>query len=223
MKTKRLRNRRVMTRRNSRRDSKNKLEFIHPALYQKQGAYGMSTYSRQKIPVGTVIIREQINNISDLTKDSPDYQFALIAKLLETNKTNFMNLVPSKLDNTTIIDYETIRDRHLQYLPFLSENEAKLCFMKYKRNAFSFNMNPGILFYATKLNHSCSPHVKYYPAENNIMVFETIRQINANEEVFDSYISSQLPKSERQSILMTRYGFDCQCSKCKTEPYTNGI
>ena len=198
------------------RQRSKKLEYIHPALYQKQGSFGMSTFSRENIPIGTIIIREKINNISTLTKESSEYPFALIAHLLKTNNAKFTNLVPHALDKTTTIDYETFRDRHLKYLPSLSEEEATLQFMKYKRNAFSFNMNPGILFYATKLNHSCNPHVKYYPSENNIMVFETIRQINANEEVFDSYISSNLPREERQSVLMSRYGFECKCEKCIT-------
>lgn len=191
-----------------------KLEYIHPALYQKQGSFGMSTFSRENIPVGTIIIREKINNIRTLTKDSNEYQFALIAHLLKTNNAKFTNLVPFTLDNTTTVDYETIKNRHIKYLPHLSKEEATLQFMKYKRNAFSFNMNPGILFYATKLNHSCNPHVKYYPSENNIMVFETIRQINANDEVFDSYISASLPREERQTTLMSRYGFECKCDKC---------
>jgi hypothetical protein len=204
---------RVRQYRGTRQRSK-KLEYIHPALYQKKGDYGMSTFSRENIPIGTIIIREKINNIHTMTKDSNEYPFALIAHLLKTNNAKFTNLVPSSLDNTTIIDYETFRDRHLKYLPSLTKEEATLQFMKYKRNAFSFNMNPGILFYATKLNHSCNPHVKYYPSENNIMVFETIRQINANDEVFDSYISSNLTREERQTTLMNRYGFECKCEKC---------
>jgi len=196
------------------RQRSKKLEYIHPALYQKQGDYGMSTFSRENIPTGTIIIREKINNIRTMTKDSTEYPFALIAQLLKTNNAKFTNLVPSTLDNTTTIDYETFRERHLKYLPSLTKEEATLQFMKYKRNAFSFNMNPGILFYATKLNHSCNPHVKYYPSENNIMVFETIRPINANDEVFDSYISSNLTREERQTTLMNRYGFECKCEKC---------
>ena len=210
MKTKKSRG---VSKRMTRQRSK-KQDYVHPALYQKQGAYGMSTFSRETIPVGTMIIREKINNIRNMTKESNDYSFALIAQLLKTNNTKFANLVPATLDETTVIDYETIKDRHLKYLPSLSKEEAILNYMKYKRNAFSFNMNPGILFYATKLNHSCNPHVKYYPSENNMMVFETIRQINAGDEVFDSYISSYLPPEERKSTLMSRYGFECKCEKC---------
>jgi hypothetical protein len=187
----------------------------HPALYQKEGIHGISTYSKKYIPAGTIIIREQIKNIYTLTRESPEYPFALIAEMLKTNLDQFENLTPFELDATINIDYETIRTKHEKYLPLLSREDAILAYAKYKRNAFSFNMNPGFLFYATKLNHSCMPHVKYYPSENNMMVFETIRPIKAGDEVCDSYINSNFPYEERQKLLLSRYGFKCQCEKCK--------
>ena len=192
----------------------------HAALFQKEGKYGMSTYSKEDIPKGTIIIREKIKNIHTLTRESDEYPFALIAEMLKTNETEFENLTPFKLDATINIDYETIRKRHDKYLPLLSREDAIIAYAKYKRNAFSFNMNPGFLFYATKLNHSCNPHVKYYP-DNNTMVFETIRPIKANSEVFDSYINSWLPYEERQQLLMKRYGFTCKCEKCKKRAYAD--
>lgn len=195
----------------------NKTKCHHPALYQKEGLYGMSTYSSQDIPIGTVIIREKINNIRSISTESDEYSFALISKLLKTSPTKFASLVPTKLDDTINIDYDSIRDRHNKYLTHLTKEEAILAFAKYKRNAFSFNMHPGILFYATKLNHSCSPHVVYYPTENNFMEFKTIRPIKAGDEVFDSYINSNLPYNERQQLLMQRYGFKCNCEKCNLQ------
>ena len=187
----------------------------HPALFQKEGKYGMSTYTKEDIPAGTIIIREKMKNIHTLTRLSDEYAFALIAEMLKTYEDQFKKLVPFELDATIDINYETIRDKHEKYLPFLSREEVIIAYAKYKRNAFSFHMNPGFLFYATKLNHSCMPHVKYYPSDNNMMVFETIRPIKANDEVFDSYINSWLPYEERQQLLMKRYGFKCRCEKCK--------
>ena len=186
----------------------------HPALYQKEGPYGMSTYSNQDIPVGTVIIREKIQNINSMTKESDEYPFALIAQMLKSNPTKFAKLAPTMIDNTITIEYDTIYDKHMKYLTNLTKEDAILAYAKYKRNAFSFNTNPGFLFYATKLNHSCMPHVKYYPYEN-MMVFETVRPIHAGDEIFDSYINTKLPYNERQDLLMKRYGFKCQCEKCK--------
>ncbi len=165
--------------------------------------------------MGTIIIREKIKNIHTLTRESDEYPFALIAEMLKTNPDQFEKLTPFKLDASIDIVYKTILKRHEKYLPFLSQEDAILAYAKYKRNAFSFNMNPGFLFYATKLNHSCVPHVKYYPSDNNTMVFETIRPIKAESEVFDSYINSWLPYDERKALLQKRYGFECQCEKCK--------
>ena len=195
--------------------------YQHPALFQKEGKYGMSTYSNKDIPMGTIIIREKMKNIHTLTRLSDEYAFALIAEMLKTHEAQFDNLTPSKLDATIDINYETMRERHEKYLPSLTREDAILAYAKYKRNAFSFHMNPGFLFYATKLNHSCIPNVKYYPSDNNTMVFETIRPIKANEEVFDSYINSWLPYDERQQLLMKRYGFTCKCEKCKKGVYAD--
>ena len=193
----------------------------HPALFQKEGKYGMSTYTKKDIATGTIIIREKMKNIHTLTRLSDEYAFALIAEMLKTHEAQFDNLTPSKLDATIDINYETMRERHEKYLPSLTREDAILAYAKYKRNAFSFHMNPGFLFYATKLNHSCIPNVKYYPSDNNTMVFETIRPIKANEEVFDSYINSWLPYDERQQLLMKRYGFTCKCEKCKKGVYAD--
>jgi SET domain-containing protein len=49
------------------------------------------------------------------------------------------------------------------------------------------------------------------------MVFETKRDIQAGEELFDSYITCNIPREERQKILKERYGFDCACSRCNEE------
>jgi hypothetical protein len=165
--------------------------------------------------VGTIIISEKIKNIHTLNRESEEYPFALIAEMLKTNPDQFENLVPQRMDESIHINYDTIFKRHEKYLPLLSREDAILAYVKYKRNAFSFNMNPGFLFYATKLNHSCMPHVKYHPSDNNTMVFETIRPIKAGSEVFDSYINSWLPYDERQELLLKRYGFKCKCEKCK--------
>ena len=49
------------------------------------------------------------------------------------------------------------------------------------------------------------------------MVFETTRDIEPNEEVFDSYINYNEPKTIRQRELLRRYGFTCGCKKCLDE------
>lgn len=190
------------------------LLYKHPAIYQKEGKYGMSTFSKKNIPTGTIIIKELPNNIPDEKDD--DYPFKLIKHLLENKKEDFLNMVPNELDETMNVDYNTIRDRHMKYLPELSEDLAKLYYMKYRRNAFGFGNNPAILFYATKLNHSCNPHVTYHK-NGNCMEFETIRPIRANEEIFDSYVNTHSPKQYRQDDLLRRYGFQCNCDKCAND------
>ena len=85
------------------------------------------------------------------------------------------------------------------------------------------------------LNHSCTPniriehdgvHVKvrvshakkrtrsvgYFKATLN-KVFAR-RDIGQNEEIFNSYIDTDLPFDTRQEILQSQYEFICDCQKC---------
>ena len=78
---------------------------------------------------------------------------------------------------------------------------------------FKFHNTPGICFIATRMNHSCDPNITYRVVGNEL-VFKTLKPIKKNEELFDSYIDYNLPKEERQKLLLTRYGFQCKCTKC---------
>jgi SET domain-containing protein len=88
--------------------------------------------------------------------------------------------------------------------------------MKLKRNMFKFYNTPGICFIATRMNHSCDPNITYRVVGNEL-VFKTLKPIKKNEELFDSYIDYNLPKKERQDLLLKRYGFHCTCTKCMNE------
>jgi len=76
------------------------------------------------------------------------------------------------------------------------------------------------------LNHSCSPNViiagiigvecsKPYRS-----VLVAIKPIKKNEELFFSYLKPdelKLSKTERQTILMNGWGFNCTCQRCQAE------
>jgi SET and MYND domain-containing protein len=199
---------------NTRKTRKYRPTYKHPSLYQKRNKYGLGTYTRKNIPAGKIIIEETPKLLDEVYDDK--YKFKLIRHLLENHKADFLNLVPHKLDDTTTIDYHDIEKYHMEFLPEIDKNTAKLYYYKIMRNWFRFSERGVILFYATKLNHSCDSNVRYYQSGDK-MVFETKRPIKAGEELFDSYIGCFSCKSDRQSQLKRRYGFDCQCKKCKSE------
>ena len=198
------------------------LAYVHPHIYQKRGKYGMGTYARKAIPEGTIIIKELPQNIPDSNDD--DYRFKLIKHLLEgETRDDFLQMVPTELDNTMETGLD-LSEKHAAFLPELTDDEMKLYYLKIRRNAFSFENHPSLLFYSTRMNHSCEPHVSYYKdttgekdGEKDCMTFKTKRPIRANEEIFDAYINGSMPKAERQLALKTRYGFDCACNKCQSE------
>jgi hypothetical protein len=199
----------------SRTHKKRDSNFIHKALYQKKNECGLGTYTKVDLPKGTIIMKE-IPVRLDEPNDYRFYQFKLMKKLLTHHKKDFMKLVPSSIDSHAKFDEELMKEGREKFFPELSMNLLKLYYLKYKRNAFSFDGNPGILFTATRLNHSCDPNVAYH-REGNHMIFKTKHLIKAGEELFDSYISTNMGKGERKEALLRRYGFDCQCCRCKQE------
>jgi hypothetical protein len=203
------------TKLNSRKTRKQKpkyLEYVHPAIYQKRGDFGMGTYTKKFIPKGTVIVREIPHNVDETNDD--EYKYKLMKHLLKTDRENFMNLVPLELDYPGDDIYDS--EKHMKFFPELSKDLMKLYFLKYKRNAFSFDNHPSILFFSTKINHSCDSNCSYY-RDGDKMTIDLKRDVYPGEEIFDSYIPCNVQKEERQQTLKTRYGFDCACSRCKSE------
>jgi len=198
----------------ARKTRKYRPAYRYPALYQKENKYGLGTYTHKNIPKGTVIIRERPHLLDEPYDDK--YKFKLIRYLLNTHRDDFLNLVPHSLDETTNIDYRDLEANHREFFPELDQDTMRLYYYKIMRNWFRFDEKGVILFYATKLNHSCESNVRYFKRGNN-MCFETKRDIKAGEELFDSYISCFDCKEERQRQLKRRYGFDCMCKKCLTE------
>ena len=198
------------------------LNFVHPDIYQQQGKFGMGTYTSKSIPKGTIIIKEHPNNLDIKNNQNISYNtyhYKLIKHLLNKHNKKYMNLVPLKLDNNIGFNENTDynKKKHMKYFPELTEDQMKLYFMKYKHNVFLFETKPSIFFIATKINHSCDPNCTYYNSDNNCMMFETMRDIDSEEELFDSYIDFTISKEERQKLLKEKYGFDCGCNKCNRE------
>jgi SET domain-containing protein len=185
------------------------MKIKRKGLYQKKCAYGMGTFTKEFIPANTIILEEKIHNIPD-AKDG-EYWYKLIKHLLKTQKQKFLDLTPHTAHD---FDYETLRENHAKHLPELSKDEMILYYLKIKHNIFGFGDHPGILFYGTRINHSCNPNVTYYKRKDH-MVFKTTRDIPAESEIFDSYIDNTLPRNQRRSILQDRYMFFCECEKCK--------
>jgi hypothetical protein len=190
--------------------------FCHNGICIRKAANGVGTFATRNIPTGSSLLREKPHNLAD-KYNNDEYKYMLIRKLLDNpeTKARFESLVPTSLDpsDENVVPYSNIERHHRTHLPNLTPEQARLYVMKYNRNAFSCNNQPGILFTGTRMNHSCNPNVSYH-MDGDHMVFKAKRPIRRNEEVFDSYITPTLPHSERQDLLYRRYGFRCNCDKC---------
>lgn len=74
------------------------------------------------------------------------------------------------------------------------------------------------LFIASSyFNHSCEPNVFRANYQNRV-VFITTRPIHANEQLYVRYndLIDDEPVDRRQAHFMEKYGFQCECERCKS-------
>lgn len=65
-------------------------------------------------------------------------------------------------------------------------------------------------------NHSCAPNA-FFALKNNVGYLVTVRPIKKGDQIFINYLgdkSTEL-KSVRNQLLMSNWGFQCQCERCK--------
>ncbi|KAJ4474933.1 hypothetical protein J3R30DRAFT_625746 [Lentinula aciculospora] len=91
----------------------------------------------------------------------------------------------------------------------------------FSTNAFS---QSGIVFEASRFNHSCSPNARYAyhePSKRERII--ALTDIAEGEEIYVSYLQSRnvygSSRSERRQTLSTRYQFCCTCSACDDANY----
>ena len=77
------------------------------------------------------------------------------------------------------------------------------------------NASTGVWVHTAYINHSCLANAKREFAGDLIMCRAT-RPIKAGEEIFQSYDVS-LDYDTRQRMLMTTWGFECDCALCDAE------
>eukprot|EP01012_Entosiphon_sulcatum_P021336 TRINITY_DN2613_c0_g1_i1.p1 TRINITY_DN2613_c0_g1~~TRINITY_DN2613_c0_g1_i1.p1 ORF type:complete len:424 (+),score=72.15 TRINITY_DN2613_c0_g1_i1:91-1362(+) len=77
----------------------------------------------------------------------------------------------------------------------------------------------GIYAIGACMNHSCEPNVCVsYNSDNDETLYVTaLRDIEADEELFISYIDEDGEYSHRQTQLFNHYRFHCACPKCIKE------
>ena len=75
----------------------------------------------------------------------------------------------------------------------------------------------GVYPVVAALNHSCEPNCTVtYIDKNEILVLST-GDIKAREELTICYVEESMNLRERQAELLARYGFQCDCLRCKAE------
>ena len=106
----------------------------------------------------------------------------------------------------------------------LSTAEVASIDRKVQRNQMSLTMRvygesvefgTGLFPLASLLNHSCDASASFQPlCSGHLMVTRALRDIDAGEEVCDSYVRLTMPGEQRRASLRRTHGFVCRCSRC---------
>jgi SET domain-containing protein len=190
-------------------------EHIHPSIQIQPSTAGLGVFASQPIRKHTVIVRETPHHLPNEPYDH-EYPFKLARHVLSIDPEKFSQLVPHQLNSDATCNVEStpkFTESASKFFPGVDHDTVKLYVLKIRRNAFQFGRVSGILFFATRMNHSCVPNVRY-ERRGNQMVFRTKRDIDSGEEIHDTYIYPGDSYQKRQSDLLARYGFKCGCSNC---------
>ena len=183
--------------------------------------------AKQPIKKGTIILKE-VPKYNLFNQKQIDRTIEMLYLMLKNESDiNIINLYPRKrinlLNNTSpylinLIKYinKYPNDKIKKYLLGIDINKLYQYYYKYLFNAFDMHSTPVLLFKGAMMNHSCIPNVIFYE-KNYIMHFETLRDINKNEELTYSYLrnSNVISKIDRMNYLIDHYNFKCLCELCQ--------
>ena len=193
-------------------------------IRESQGK-GRSVIATQQLSKGQVIIKEAPFLVAEDVYDAIYQMYCCDEGEGEgEGATAFECLVPHTIDKY-MVQYKDIcneiatlpvyiRDTLLQMRP----KRLRLLVAKFCRNAFHYT-HPGappcaLLAKGTLLNHSCDNNVDFTVDKNGDYLFTANRDIEAGEELCDSYLQTNTSKKKRLSALEFQYGFVCGCTKC---------
>jgi len=71
----------------------------------------------------------------------------------------------------------------------------------------------GIYINASKIGHDCNPNCMLFYHGNELHI-RSIRPIKKDENITFSYLSCNIPYSERKIRLKNIYNYECQCDRC---------
>eukprot|EP00045_Choanoeca_perplexa_P002828 m.26894 g.26894 ORF g.26894 m.26894 type:complete len:410 (+) comp11727_c0_seq1:219-1448(+) len=93
-------------------------------------------------------------------------------------------------------------------------------------DAVSTHQSYGLWLVASFFNHSCQPNCVHYADINateptdasfTTLVLRAVRDIAQGEELTLAYVELATEYSVRQDLLLSHYGFACDCSHCESE------
>lgn len=189
---------------------------------------GQGYVAKEKIPKGTVVLREWPVFEIPKNEEVVSEMFQIIYHMLHSvNKNLFMSLVPLTVEDSQYLE-EDVREEFnrlkrmrkplaKKIFNYIDENlewdEIVLYGAKYICNAFEHNEKVAILIIGTRFNHSCLPNT-VFGSEKDEIIFVTMKDIEKGDELCVNYMDITQNRKKRQEHLKHQYGFLCNCIRC---------
>ncbi|RGP78387.1 set domain-containing 5 [Fusarium longipes] len=180
----------------------------------KSTAYGHGLFAVEPIKAGTRIIHEKaLLTVSQAEAKAKTEYRCVIDQASQFNtdqKDRLMGLYhnPKKLQ-----EFSFLKD---QLCPGTDLN-CSLVLAKFYTNAASITaggLECGLFTEFCRMNHSCTPNICWvYEELSDMMEVYTVRDIDKDEEIFNSYIEVACSHQVRMREL-SNWGFTCGCSAC---------
>lgn len=201
----------------------NRLEndYIHPSIKIDFSNDFYKIIALENIKKNTIVLKEipkyslfgekKYDKIIDLliimlqNKEDPN-----ILKLYPRTNIKILNTKenPYIFDLIKYINDSKCTNKDKRFLLKFDKDILYLHYYKILFNAFDMYDSASILINGAMMNHSIDPNIKFYPI-NNVMYFETIKNIKKGEELTYTYLRNVNCKTDKEikEYLLNHYNF----------------
>ena len=158
---------------------------------------------------------ENINRELQVLKLYVENKHLDFIKELYPRTSNFLKTNLIKNIHSIIRSIKTKNSKLYHFLNSIDKDTIELLFAKYIFNAFEgFDFGPITLPMISKINHSCTPNVKFkFNRDTGSMHLIAIKDIKKGNELFASYLENKKIESH-QEYLLNHYGITGYCCRC---------
>lgn len=189
--------------------------------------HGLGGFACKSFEEGDLICMEE-----PLVRWKPNQGGACNAQTDRASNLDGLTSALAALSPSALRDYHSLSSLSPEVIESISEPHDEMAAMSiWMQNSFRIGgpaHNTGgageeqaVFFKLSRLNHCCRPNAEHsWDAASGKQHVRALRKIQYGEQILLSYIGDarsvlQLPRDERQTMLLRAFGFTCMCSRCE--------